>query len=156
MRRKEYRSREQVLFSAERDLISEFRELCDKENKSLSLKLNEMIQEELEKNEWAADNPLRINFSRANKSVYNRPFTLDPYIERAKVAETKEELENLKRFAKDTSQKKMILFQTIRRRERELDEPDPKELFFRKTRDLNLPDIEAEKIWHEEKGYHTI
>ncbi len=52
MQRNEYRSREQVLFSAERDLMSEFRELCDKENKSLSLKLNEMMQEELEKNQW--------------------------------------------------------------------------------------------------------
>ncbi len=104
----------------------------------------------------AADNPLGINFNRANKSVFNRPFTLDPYIERAKVAETKQELENIKRLAKNTSQKNMILFQIIRRRERELDEPDPKEQFFLKTRNLNLPDIEAEKIWREEKGYHTI
>lgn len=50
MKRKQFRDRIQVLISVERDRWSEFVDQCDKERKSSSLKIDEMLVGELQKN----------------------------------------------------------------------------------------------------------
>jgi hypothetical protein len=91
MKRAEFRDRTQVLISTERDRFKEFQQLCDKESKSVSLKLKEMIEQELEKNVMGLHNPIAINFARpcANNS-------LDYYIDNGFVTKQywKKELEN--------------------------------------------------------------
>ena len=66
MKRKTYRDRGQLYISAEKDILKEFQELCDKERKSVSLKLNEMMTEELQKNPLGplAGNPINIMYDR--------------------------------------------------------------------------------------------
>lgn len=63
-----------VSFSAEKDRYHEFEDLCDAERKSISLKLGEMIDEELQKNALGVarePNPLNIHtyVSDSNKPL---------------------------------------------------------------------------------------
>ena len=69
MKRKEYRVRQTVTFSAERDRYQDFEELCDKEHKSISFKLSEMIDGELQKNALGlSENPIGVLYN-----LYNNP-----------------------------------------------------------------------------------
>lgn len=83
MKRKTYRDRSQLFISAEKDILKEFQELCDKERKSVSLKLNEMMLEEVQKNPLGpvAGNPINIEFN--NQSIKSSNVeSLDYFIER--------------------------------------------------------------------------
>ena len=81
MKRKTYRDRSQLFISAEKDILKEFQELCDKEKKSVSLKLNEMMTEELQKNPLGplAGNPINIMFDHGIKPIKQEP--LDKYLQ---------------------------------------------------------------------------
>lgn len=64
MKRKEYRQRQPVTLSVEKDRWKDFEDLCDKERKSISLKVAEMLEEELQKNALGVarePNPLNIH-----------------------------------------------------------------------------------------------
>jgi hypothetical protein len=83
MKRKAYRDRGQLFISAEKDILKEFQELCDKERKSVSLKLNEMMMDELQKNPLgvAGNNPINVDFN--NRSIKSSNVeSLDYFIER--------------------------------------------------------------------------
>lgn len=71
MRRKEYRDRQAVTISVEKDIFTDFIDLCDRERKSISLKFSEMMEEELQKNVMGEINPLRIRYGdeQENKPI---------------------------------------------------------------------------------------
>jgi len=50
MKRKQFHERRQIIISVEKDRWNEFVELCDKERKSQSLKIDEILINELQKN----------------------------------------------------------------------------------------------------------
>lgn len=81
MKRAEFHDRNQMLISVERDLAEEFKTLCDKERKSISLKFKELMEEEIQKNEIGHVNPISIEYisPHAKKSDNN---TLDTYIQK--------------------------------------------------------------------------
>lgn len=70
MKRKEYRSRLEVLLSVERDRWPDFVDLCDREHKSVSLKFSEMLEEELQKNVIGESNPLKIMYGIEENKLF--------------------------------------------------------------------------------------
>jgi hypothetical protein len=61
MKRKEYHQRLLISASVEQDRWKDFQELCDKECKSYSMKINELIGEELQKNALGSEeNPIGV------------------------------------------------------------------------------------------------
>jgi hypothetical protein len=64
---KKYRHRLYVGFNFEQDRIKEFEDLCWRERKTMSDKLNEMISEQLEKNAVGLNNPIKISYGETNK-----------------------------------------------------------------------------------------
>jgi hypothetical protein len=79
MKRKEYRERQSVLISFERDRYKDFIDLCDRERKSVSLKINEMLEEELEKNATGEVNPIRIRYREKQQNKFSQS-TLDDWL----------------------------------------------------------------------------
>lgn len=51
-----------MTLSVEKDRWKDFEELCYKERKSVSLKIAEMLEEELEKKALGESNPIRISY----------------------------------------------------------------------------------------------
>lgn len=85
MKRKQYRTRAQVYLSVEKDRWNDFVDLCDKERKSTSLKIDEMLTEELQKNEEGVrlePDPIHIKrySSRTNKSSQKPEINLDQWL----------------------------------------------------------------------------
>jgi seryl-tRNA synthetase len=80
MKRKEYRERQSVLISFERDRYKDFIDLCDRERKSVSLKINEMLEEELEKNVIGEANPIRIRYEEKQQQNKFSQSTLDDWL----------------------------------------------------------------------------
>jgi hypothetical protein len=64
---KKFRNRLYVGFNFEADRIREFEEICWRERKSMSEKLNEMVEEQLEKNVAGLNNPIKISYGETNK-----------------------------------------------------------------------------------------
>ena len=119
MRRLNYKDRRQFLLSIDREDLEVFQKICDNERKSMSFKLNELVQEEIQKNELGCDNPIGINFNQTNKSVHRKP-TMEDYIQQAQIAETEEQLDRLKSIAKHKDQEATTFLRTITRRKVEL------------------------------------
>jgi len=64
----------------EKDLMEEFQKLCDTEGKSMSLKIHEIMAEELQKkNALGLVNPINISFNNNIKLGHIEP--LDKYLE---------------------------------------------------------------------------
>jgi hypothetical protein len=59
---KKYHSRTYVGFNFEADRIKDFEHLCWTEHKTMSEKINEMVNGELEKNAIRAPNPINVSF----------------------------------------------------------------------------------------------
>ena len=131
MKRKNYRERKQILFSIEKEDFDAFHLLCERERKSLSLKLAEIIEEELQKNELGRENPIGIDFTRTNKYVEN-VYTLDDYVYQAEVANTPIELNNLRSVYKRYDNKVEILIRTVVKRESDLGIKRHERLFYRR------------------------
>jgi hypothetical protein len=64
MKRKDYHNRLPILISVEKDRWRDFQELCDRERKSYSFKLNELMEDELEKNAIGVCNPIKIRYGK--------------------------------------------------------------------------------------------
>lgn len=75
MRRKEYRNRQPVTLSVEKDRWKDFEELCDKERKSVSLKIAEMLEEELEKKALGGQNPINISYGKQQEKPFQSDLT---------------------------------------------------------------------------------
>jgi hypothetical protein len=80
----EYRARTTITLNAELDILREIKELCEKERKSLSEKVNELFIGELEKKAVGEANPIKIPYGLdREKPSYNKhnPLqTLDDFI----------------------------------------------------------------------------
>lgn len=78
-RKMEYRTRTTITINAELDILKEIKDLCEKERKSLSEKINELFIGELEK-KVVGQNPLNISYDiqREKPSLG----TLDAWISR--------------------------------------------------------------------------
>ena len=94
MRRKDYRDRQPVTISLEKERYRDFTDLCDKERKSISFKFSEMVEEELQKNAVGEVNPIRIRYVEEQ----NKPIQTDlmPWLERVDAIESQKELLMLK------------------------------------------------------------
>lgn len=79
-KRKSFRNRTQANLQVERDRWLEFIELCDKERKSVSLKIDEMLAEELQKNALGAQTPINILYGIEKEKPL--PVTLDEWMQR--------------------------------------------------------------------------
>jgi hypothetical protein len=84
---KKYRNTTPFLFNPELDRFNEFKELCHREKKSISEKLNELIVQAIETDGIGEDNPLGIMYGPVvqrkitNFNVNNPLETLDWFIE---------------------------------------------------------------------------
>lgn len=76
----EYRNRTVFTSNAELDVLNEIKELCRKERKTLSEKINELFIEELEKKAVGETNPLGISYGRQEEKPSLG--TLDAWIRR--------------------------------------------------------------------------
>lgn len=94
MRRKEYRDRQPVTISLEKDRYKDFTDLCDRERKSISLKFSEMLEEELQKNVIGECNPIRISYGEEQEKPFQTDLT--PWLERVNTIESQKELLVLK------------------------------------------------------------
>jgi hypothetical protein len=69
----EYHTRTTITVNAELDILKEIKELCEKERKSLSEKINELFIEELEKKVVGCKNPLNVSYNQQEE----KPFQSD-------------------------------------------------------------------------------
>lgn len=77
VRPKTYHDRTSTSVSFEKQLLNEFNELCVKERKTLSEKIGELVQEQLEKNAVGISNPIGLRYVKEIDSKN----TLDYYID---------------------------------------------------------------------------
>lgn len=95
MKRQEYRQRKGIFFNVEQNAWEAFQELCDKERKTISLKLNEMLKEELQKNEIGRSNPLNLSYGiHTNKSTNGITISMDRFIDVKEAKESVKEIPN--------------------------------------------------------------
>lgn len=78
----EYRSRTTITVNAEVDILKEIKELCEKERKSLSEKVNELFIGELEKKVKGSLNPLNVHYGIQEEKLSFG--TLDQWLTRDK------------------------------------------------------------------------
>src|SRR5690242_4343037 len=87
VRPKLYHDRTSTSLSLEKQMLADFLDLCHKERKTLTEKLNEMVQEELEKNAIGNEtNPIAIPYKNTVLSQEGRN-TLDYYIDKGYVTQ---------------------------------------------------------------------
>lgn len=87
MRRKEYRERWPVTLSVEKDRWRDFEDLCDKERKSLSLKISEMLEKELQKNAFGEETPIKIRYGKGKNNPFPFQMRLDAWTTRVAAVE---------------------------------------------------------------------
>ncbi|HSX48667.1 MAG TPA: hypothetical protein VLE44_00215 [Candidatus Saccharimonadales bacterium] len=80
VRPRTYHDRTSTSLSFEKQMLNEFLELCRTERKSISEKVTEMIQQELEKNVIGLNNPINVGYQDSSLSKGNN--TLDSYIDK--------------------------------------------------------------------------
>lgn len=67
VRPKTYHDRTSTSLSFEKQMLNEFMELCWRERKTVSEKVTEMMQQELQKNVMGLTNPIKISYGETNK-----------------------------------------------------------------------------------------
>lgn len=63
----EYRTRTTITVNAELDILKDIKELCEKERKSLSEKINELMIGELEKKALGDYTPINVSYNKAEE-----------------------------------------------------------------------------------------
>jgi hypothetical protein len=71
----EYHTRTTITVNAELDILKEIKELCEKERKSLSEKINELFIEELEKKVVGCKNPLNVSYNQQEEKPLQTDLT---------------------------------------------------------------------------------
>lgn len=58
-----YNTRTGVSFNTDKDMLTQFKEICKKEDKDFSMKINELMREEIIKKELGRTNPISVAYN---------------------------------------------------------------------------------------------
>lgn len=95
------------------NVYEEFEEICYKERISISKKIQNFMEEEIQKNPSGDQTPIKITYRKQqNKPTQSVPITLDQWIHKLKTMESIPEIGRIQGFHKTVAEKcKMRIYQ---------------------------------------------